>query len=140
MSYLDADPKKPKQELLNDIRAATQQPHFPGLPLLPFASLLVKVSDEASETIESLKLHITALNEKNGKLQFWVVVLAVVSLVGTIVQTTFSVAAYVAPPPNAQPVLSQSSAAPPSSTLRPTVSPGSAAAPPASEVSNAKAK
>ena len=68
MSYLDSDPTKPTQELLGDIRAATQQPHFPGLPLLPFANLLVKVSTEASEAIEGLRAHITDLNEKNARL------------------------------------------------------------------------
>ena len=102
MSYLDADPTKPTQELLNDIRAATQQPHFPGLPLLPFASLLVKVSTEGGEAIEGLKAHITELNEKNAKLQWWVVALAIAALASTFIQTAFSVAAYVAPPGNSQ--------------------------------------
>ena len=95
MSYLDTDPKKPTQELLADIRAATQQPHFPGLPLLPFANLLVKVGTEASETIESLKNHITELNEKNAKLQWWVVALAIAAFVSTVVQTVVAVAAFI---------------------------------------------
>jgi hypothetical protein len=111
MSYLDADSTKPTQDLLNDIRAATQQPHFPGLPLLPFANLLVKVSYEASEAIDGLKAHISDLNEKNAKLQWWVVALAVAALLSTIIQTIFSVAAYVSPPPqSAQPVSSAQSA------------------------------
>ena len=98
MSYFDADPTKPTQELLRDIQAATQQPHFPGLPLLPFATLLVKVSTEGSEAIEGLKAHITELNQKNAKLQWWVVALAIAALVSTLVQTVFSIAAYIAPP------------------------------------------
>ena len=98
MSYLDSDPTKPTQELLGDIRAATQQPHFPGLPLLPFANLLVKVSTEASEAIEGLRAHITDLNEKNARLQWWVVALAIAALISTLVQTVVSIAAYIAPP------------------------------------------
>ncbi len=94
MSYLDTDPTKPKQELLADIRAAAQQPHFPGLPLLPFANLLVKVGAEASETIESLKSHITELNEKNAKLQWWVVGLAIAAFISAVVQTIVAVAAF----------------------------------------------
>ena len=108
MSYLDADPTKPTQELLSDIREATQQPHFPGLPLLPFANLLVKVSTEGSEAIEELKAHITELNEKNAKLQWWVVALAIVALASTLVQTVFSVAAYVASPDSSHPSQAQS--------------------------------
>jgi hypothetical protein len=108
MSYLDADPTKPTQELLSDIRAATQQPHFPGLPLLPFANLLIKVSTEGSEAIEGLKAHITELNEKNAKLQSWVVALAIAALVSTLIQTVFSVAAYVSSPVSSQPNQAQS--------------------------------
>ena len=104
MSYLDADPTKPTQELLSDIRSATQQPHFPGLPLLPFANLLVKVSTEGSEAIEGLKAHITDLNAKNAKLQWWVVALAIAALLSTLIQTIFSVAAYVTPPGGSQSV------------------------------------
>lgn len=82
MSFLDADPSKPKKELFNDILdAAVNQSQRPGLPLLPFGALLVKISEEASETITDLKIHITKLNEENAKLQWWVVVLAVTAYV-----------------------------------------------------------
>ena len=118
MSYFDADPTKPTQELLSDIRAATQQPHFPGLPLLPFANLLVKVSTEGSEAVEGLKAHITALNEKNGKLQWWVVALAIAALASTLIQTVFSVAAYIAPPGSSH--SGQAQTAPQQATIAPT--------------------
>ena len=52
MSYLDADPTKPTNEILNDILAAAGQRHAPGLPLLPFATLLVRLSQEASVTAD----------------------------------------------------------------------------------------
>ena len=52
MSYLDADPTKPTNEILNDVRAAAGQSHMPGLPLLPFATLLVRLSQEASVTAD----------------------------------------------------------------------------------------
>ena len=115
MSYLDKDPTKPTQELLSDILAAAQQRHVPGLPLLPFANLLVKVSTEGSEAIEGLKAHITDLNEKNAKLQWWVVALAIAALLSTLIQTIFSVAAYVAPPGNSQ--SAQTSSAQPEPSL-----------------------
>lgn len=86
MSFFDTDPKKPIQGLLENVRSAAQQSHMPGLPLAPFATLLVRVSVEAHEAIESLKAHITSLNEKNAKLQWWVVALAIFSLIGTIAQ------------------------------------------------------
>ena len=53
MSFLDADPNRPTAEILSDIRsAAAGQPHMPGLPLLPFATLLVRLSQEASATAD----------------------------------------------------------------------------------------
>jgi hypothetical protein len=53
MSFLDTDTTRPAQEILSDIRAAaTQQTHMPGLPLLPFATLLVRLSQEASVTAD----------------------------------------------------------------------------------------
>ena len=56
MSYLDADPTKPTTEILNDVRAAAGQSHMPGLPLLPFATLLVRLSQEASATADKTLL------------------------------------------------------------------------------------
>ena len=51
MSYLDADPNKPTLEILNDIRVASQtQTHMPSLAFGPFAALLVRLSQEASDT------------------------------------------------------------------------------------------
>lgn len=103
MSSLDADPSKPKKELFNDILdAAVNQSQRPGLPLLPFGALLVKISEEASETITDLKNHITKLNEENAKLQWWVVALAVAALLSTLVQTVIAVTAYVYPPASIQ--------------------------------------
>lgn len=52
MSYFDADPTKPTNEILNDVRTATRHSHMPGLPLLPFATLLVRLSQEASATAD----------------------------------------------------------------------------------------
>ena len=49
---LGTDPTKPTQELLRDILAAAQQSHMPGLPLLPFATLLVRLSQESSATAD----------------------------------------------------------------------------------------
>jgi hypothetical protein len=93
MSYLNTDPSVPKEDLLSAISAAaTGQAHAPGLPLIPLATLLVKVSGEASETIADLKSHITELNRKNGRLQNWVIVLAVAALLATTVQAVVAVA------------------------------------------------
>nr|WP_297500012.1 hypothetical protein [Ferrovum sp.] len=103
MSYLDADPSKSKKELVNDILvAAVNQSKKPGLPLLPFGALLVKISEEASETITDLKNHITKLNEENAKLQWWVIALAVAALLSTLVQTVIAVTAYIYPPASMQ--------------------------------------
>jgi hypothetical protein len=49
---LDTDPTKPTEELLRNIRNAANQPHYPGLPLIGFATLLVKISQEASATAD----------------------------------------------------------------------------------------
>lgn len=103
MSFTDADPSKPKKELINDIlQAAASQVDRQGLALVPFGALLVKISEEASETITDLKNHITKLNEENAKLQWWVVVLAVAALLSTLVQTVIAVTAYVYPPASMQ--------------------------------------
>ena len=97
MSYLNTDPTASKEDLLSAIRGAANQPHIPGLPLIPLATLLVKVSGEASESIADLKNHITELNKQNGRLQNWVVALALVALLATIVQTIVAVASYQSP-------------------------------------------
>lgn len=53
MSYLDADPTKPIEEILNNVRVAAQtQTHMPSLALAPFAALLVRLSQEASVTAD----------------------------------------------------------------------------------------
>lgn len=111
MSYLDIDPRKPTEELLADIRSAAQQPGHPGLALLPFANLLVKVSGNAEETIKDLKQHISDLNEKNGRLQNWVVVLAIASLLATVIQTAVSLG-YVTPANSTLPAVQKSPAIP----------------------------
>ena len=138
MSYLDADPSQPKEQILNDIRSAAQQSHMPGLPLLPFGALLVKVGGEASETIAELKNHITRLNDENSKLQRWVLVLAIAALISTVVQTAFGVLAYVYPPPSAQPTVA---VAAPLSVVAPspTASPKLADTPPAASQPMVKA-
>ena len=94
MSMFNRDPSKPYSELLANVQAAVSQDHAPGLPLLPLATLLVKVSTEANETIADLKKHITDLNEKNGKLQWWVVALAMAALFATITQTAIAVVTF----------------------------------------------
>jgi hypothetical protein len=112
---LDTDPNIPSDQLLRNIVHATQQPHFPGLALVPFATLMVKIAGEAEVTITKLQDHITHLDEKNGKLQFWVVALAVVSLVSTLVQTGIAVVTLQAPqqaiPPPATPATTATAAA-----------------------------
>ena len=53
MSYLDADPSKSTEEILNNVRVAAQtQTHMPSLALAPFAALLVRLSQEASATAD----------------------------------------------------------------------------------------
>lgn len=98
MGMFDTDPTKPYAELLGNVQQAVHQSHVPGLPLLPLATLLVKVSTETSETIADLKRHITDLNKKNGILQGWVVALAVAALLATIVQTSVAVFSYQSSP------------------------------------------
>lgn len=88
MSFLDAKPTDSKDSLLSDIvSAAVSQRHAPGLPLRPFAALMIKVGDETAVTVADLKGHITRLNDENAKLQWWVVALALAALVSTLVQT-----------------------------------------------------
>jgi len=91
MPYTDAKPTDSKENLLNDILAAANQRHMPGLPLRPFAALMVKVADETGETVADLKAHITRLNDRNAKLQSWVVALAVAALLSTVVQAAVAV-------------------------------------------------
>ena len=98
MSFIDANPSHSKEQLLNDIFAAANQGHMPGLPLRPFAALVVKVANETAETVAELKAHITRLNEQNARLQWWVVALAVAALIGTIVQTGAAIYALQASP------------------------------------------
>ncbi|MDO8369292.1 MAG: hypothetical protein Q7S71_01000 [Candidatus Nitrotoga sp.] len=100
MSYLDAKPTDSKESLLNDIMAAANQSHMPGLPLRPFAALVVKVADETAETVSDLKAHITNLNQQNARLQWWVVALAIAALIGTVVQTAAALYALAAPSPS----------------------------------------
>lgn len=91
MSFTDAKPTDSKENLLNDIFVAANQQHMPGLPLRPFAALMVKVANETGETVADLKAHITRLNDRNAKLQSWVVALALAALLSTIVQTAVAV-------------------------------------------------
>lgn len=91
MAYLNAKPTDSKEDLLRDIVTAAQQAHMPGLPLRPFAALLVKVGDETDETIADLKALIVHLDQKNSKLQFWVVALAVAALLASIAQIAVAV-------------------------------------------------
>ncbi len=92
MSFTDAKPSDPKEQLLNDISSsAINQRHAPSLPLRPFAALMIKVADETADTVADLKAHITRLNEQNAKLQWWVVALAVAALIGTFVQTVVAI-------------------------------------------------
>lgn len=100
MSFIDAKPTDSKESLLNDIMAAAGgQSHMPGLPLRPFAALVIKVADETAETVSDLKAHITKLNQQNARLQWWVVALAIAALVGTAVQTAAALYALAAPSP-----------------------------------------
>lgn len=90
MSYLDADPTKPTQEILSDIRiAATGQSHMPGLPLLPFATLLVRLGQEASATAD-----------KNLLIQKRMIVITVIVLGISIAQLVLAFLQFQASSPN----------------------------------------
>lgn len=52
MSVLDTDTTRPADVILSDIREAATSQMQPGLALLPFATLLVKLSQESSETAD----------------------------------------------------------------------------------------
>lgn len=52
MSVLDTDTTRPSNAILSDIREAATSQMQPGLALLPFATLLVKLSEEASVTAD----------------------------------------------------------------------------------------
>ena len=63
MSFIDAKPTDTTESLLSDIMtSAVNQSHAPGLPLRPFAALVVKVANETAETVTDLKTHITILD------------------------------------------------------------------------------
>ena len=103
MSFIDAKPTDSKESLLSDITsAAVNQRHAPGLPLRPFAALMIQVANETSETVADLKAHISRLNTENAKLQGWVVALAIAALVSTIVQTAVALYPLVSPAPSAE--------------------------------------
>jgi len=73
---LDRDTTKPTKKLLADIMsAAVNQSHMPGLVLVPFATLLVRLSEEASQT-----------TNQNMKIQSRMIVLTSIILGITIVQ------------------------------------------------------
>jgi hypothetical protein len=81
MSYLDADPTRPSEELLKDVQAAaTTQTHMPGLALAPFAALLVKLSQEATITAD-----------KNLRIQRRMIWITLIVLLISIVQLGISV-------------------------------------------------
>lgn len=97
MALFDTDISKSDEELLSNIMAAVQQSHMPGLPFHPFSVLLIKISKKTGETIDDLKRHITELNHKNSTLQTWVMLLAIISLISTIIQTLIAVLTYFYP-------------------------------------------
>ena len=74
--------------------------------------------------IDSLQQHITALDAKNSKLQWWVVVLAVAALIGTVgqtigtgIQTYIAVMQYNPTSPSPQPTAPQSPTSTPKSAV-----------------------
>ncbi len=143
MSFTNANPTDSKESLLTDITAAANQGHMPGLPLRPLAALIVKVADEAAETVADLKEHITKLNKQNAKLQCWVIALAVAALIGTVVQTTAAIYALLATNSSAvKPAATAGSfkAAPPQPLLPATKSKENLARPPAGSDASQSAK
>ena len=89
MSYLDTDTTKPTQEILSDIRAAAQQSHMPGLGLLPFSTLLVRLSQEASVTAD-----------KNLLIQKRMIVITFIVLGISIAQLVIAFLQFTPSPPN----------------------------------------
>ncbi|MHB1143801.1 MAG: hypothetical protein ACYCZS_02760 [Thiobacillus sp.] len=90
MSFLDADPNRPAQEILNDVRsAATSQTHMPGLPLLPFATLLVRLSQEAS-----------AIADKNLLIQRRMITITLIVLAISVAQLVLAFLQFQASVPN----------------------------------------
>ena len=85
MSYFNIDPTRPVEELLGNVRrAATEQTNVPGLALTPFATLLVRLSQDASLTAD-----------KNLRIQHRMIVITCLVLAITIAQFGFAVYQYV---------------------------------------------
>ena len=74
----DADPTKPTQELLNDIKAAAVNSFnnkSTSFTIPPFAALLVRLSEEASQTAD-----------KNLRIQKWMIVITLIVLAISVAQ------------------------------------------------------
>lgn len=90
MSYLDADPTKPTEEILNNVRVAAQtQTHMPSLALAPFATLLVRLSQEASVTAD-----------KNLLIQRRMIVITLIVLAISVAQLGLAFFQFAASSPN----------------------------------------
>ncbi len=90
MSYLDADPTKPTEEILNNIRLAAQtQTHMPSLALAPFAALLVRLSQEASLTAD-----------KNILIQKRMIIITLIVLAISVAQLVLAFLQFQASSPN----------------------------------------
>ncbi|MBC8018854.1 MAG: hypothetical protein H7X83_10105 [Verrucomicrobia bacterium] len=87
MSVLDRDPSKPSHEILADICEAATSQTQPGLAMLPFATLLVKLSREASETAD-----------KNLRIQKNIIWLTVIILLISISQLLIAFKSFPAKP------------------------------------------
>ena len=89
MSFFDTDPTKPTPELLSDIRSAANHHGQPGLPLIPFATLLVRLSQEASVTAD-----------KNIQIQRRMIIITLIVLAISVAQLVLALLQFKASSPN----------------------------------------
>lgn len=83
----ERNPEASFDELQNSLHHAAQQSHSPGLGLISHAAILIKASNRTVIAVDELRAEIRRLDSKNGKLQNWVIGLAIASLLATCVQT-----------------------------------------------------
>ena len=85
---LNADPNSSFEDLQRSLMVAVStNTQFPALGLISHAAILIKTSKNTVDAVDELREEIRRLDSKNGKLQNWVIGLAVVSLFATCVQT-----------------------------------------------------
>lgn len=87
IQVFERDPEASFETLQNSLQQAAQQNVAPGLGLISHAAILIKTSKHTVKAVDELREEIRRLDSKNGKLQSWVISLAVASLLATCVQT-----------------------------------------------------